>query len=98
MIVYSGRTQSEGEYLLSSKMPFIQKGDLPLDEFRQHVKRFLSAYELLPSDSKGQEILIEKVKDAYETNDKDYTIAFARWFGDLLIGGGVKLYGADWCL
>ena len=80
-------------------MPFIQKGDLPLDEFRQLVKRFLSAYELMPQNSEEQDILIEKVKDAYyETNDKDWTRAFARWFGDLLIGGGVKLYGIDFVI
>ena len=93
-VFISGRTQSEGEYLLSSKLPFLQKGALSLDDFRHHVKRFLSAYELLPQDTAEQQIIIEKVKVAYGTEDEtDYTAAFARWFGDLLIGAGVKLYG-----
>ena len=102
-----GRTQSEGEYLLSSKMPFlngknqIHKAEFPplLSEnlteasFRVLVRKFLTSYEILPQDQSGCEAILNEIVEVYKPENSNFVPSFARWFGDLLIGGGIKLYG-----
>ena len=61
--------------------------------FRALVEKFLKSYEILPQSQVDREKLIDEIVKVYKPKDADFVPSFARWFGDMLIGGGIKVYG-----